>query len=162
MENSAVIVPDGELITDKSKFGNYPSEYEGHFEGVMISYEQICSRTKTIAKAIHQDFHGRRPVLICVLKGASVFFHHLCMELQKLRQGFSIEFIRASSYHGNESTGNVKITGMDISSVRSKDIILVEDIIDTGITLSKMIPMYQEEEPRSLNVCGKLWCMCYS
>ncbi len=60
----------------------YPPEYEGHFSHLLIKQEEIIARATDLAKAIHEDYKGKRPVLLCVLKGASSFYFHLLEALQ--------------------------------------------------------------------------------
>jgi len=60
----------------------YPPEYEGHFSRLLIKQEEIIARATDLAKAIHEDYKGKRPVLLCVLKGASCFYLHLLEALQ--------------------------------------------------------------------------------
>lgn len=142
--------------SDKSKF-LYPAEYEGHLGSVMISYDDIVARTAQLAKLINEDYKDERPVLICVLKGASPFFHQLLSALQDLKQGFTFEFMRAKSYVGGSSSGSVNITGLDYSHLEGKAVIIVEDIVDTGLTLSQVIPALQNAgNPKSLRVCTLL------
>merc|ERR1719410_248936 len=74
----------------------------------MISSKNISIRTSNLAKSIAEDYKNKRPLFLCVLKGASTFLHNLLFELQKLRFGFTYDFIRVKSYIGSES-GNVKI-----------------------------------------------------
>jgi len=78
--------------------------------------------------------------------------------LQQCRQGYFTEFIRVSSYEGTKSTGRVKIGGgIDLESLRQKHVILVEDIVDTGTTLSHLIPELNEKaNPASIEVCSLL------
>jgi hypoxanthine phosphoribosyltransferase len=78
--------------------------------------------------------------------------------LQDLRQGYYMEFMRASSYHGTSSTGKVELSGgLNAANLNGKDVIVVEDIVDTGTTLSHLLPVLQEQgKPRSLKVCTLL------
>lgn len=138
----------------------YPREYEGHFDGVLVTLNDIVKRTESLAKMIRQRYEGERPCLVCVLKGSSIFFLHLLNALQSLRQGYDIEFMRASSYHGTNSTGTVTITPTDdpfLAALRDRHVVLVEDIVDTGVTLSNLLPLLEREaQPRSLEVCTLL------
>ena len=86
------------------------------------------------------------------------FYQHLLDALQECRQGFYTEFLRASSYEGTQSTGKVKIGGgIDLESLKGKHVILVEDIVDTGTTLSHLIPVLREKaNPASVEVCSLL------
>lgn len=86
------------------------------------------------------------------------FYQHLLDALQECRHGFTMEFIRVSSYEGTDSTGDVKIAdGIDLESLRQKHVILVEDIVDTGTSLSELIPYLNEHaNPASLEICSLL------
>jgi hypoxanthine phosphoribosyltransferase len=66
----------------------------------MISHEEIRSRVKELAEMLHKDYAGTRPVMLCTLKGACPFYQHLLDALQDLNHGYSMEFLRASSYAG--------------------------------------------------------------
>lgn len=136
----------------------YPPEYNGHFSHLLIKREDIIDRATNLARAIHEDYKGKRPVLLCVLKGASSFYLHLLEALQDLRQGFYTEFIRLSSYEGSETTGKVKVGGgLNYSDLTGKDVIIIEDIIDTGTTLYNLLPLIKAEaKPKSLEVCSLL------
>lgn len=78
--------------------------------------------------------------------------------LQELKHGYTTEFLRASSYEGLSSTGDVKLGGgLDYEHLRGRHVILVEDIVDTGTTLANLIPILEKEaEPKSLQVCTLL------
>lgn len=105
-----------------------------------------------------KDYHGKRPILLCTLKGAHPFFSELCRSLQKLRQGYDLEFVRASSYQGTKSAGAVAVMGeLHVESLRDRHVLIVEDIVDTGTTLSTLVPMLQENgKPASVEVCTLL------
>jgi len=152
-----VVIPDEPRNLDSSKCV-YPEEYEGHFESLLISKDEIMKAVRSLANQIKEDYKGCRPVMVCVLKGANPFYQHLLDSLQDCRQGFYTEFIRVSSYEGTESTGKVKIGGgIDLESLKGKHVILVEDIVDTGTTLSHLIPMLHEKaSPASIEVCSLL------
>lgn len=136
----------------------YPSEYNGHFDKLLITREEIQSRIKVLAQQLHKDYGGTRPVMVCTLKGACPFYQHLLDALQELKQGYYMEFIRASSYLGTSSTGEVSIVGSELSEteVRNRHVILVEDIVDTGTTIANLVPMVQKFNPKSVEVCTLL------
>ncbi|MGK3737560.1 MAG: hypoxanthine phosphoribosyltransferase [Bacillariaceae sp.] len=153
-----VIIPDDSRKLDASNCV-YPTEYEGHFDSLMISKEEIKEVVRSLAVHINIDYRGCRPVIVCVLKGANPFYQHLLDALQDCRQGFSMEFIRVSSYEGMGSTGNVKmgLLDKDLEGLKEKHVLLVEDIVDTGTTLSHLIPILKEKvNPASLEVCSLL------
>lgn len=120
----------------------------------MLSKQQIRDRITELAALVQQDYKGKRPILICTLKGACPFFQHLSDALQELRQGYDVEFIRASSYAGTNSTGNVKILGeLSVETLKGRHVIVMEDIVDTGTTLSKIVPFLKEQgAPASVEV----------
>jgi len=153
----SVKIPDESRNLDASNCV-YPTEYEGHFDSLMISKEEITKAVRSLASQINDDYRGCRPVMVCVLKGANPFYQHLLDELQDYRQGFNMEFIRVSSYEGTSSTGVVKVgDGIDLDNLKGRHVILVEDIVDTGTTLSHLIPFLKKEaNPVSLEVCSLL------
>lgn len=124
----------------------------------MIDAKAIRSRVRELAHEIHQDFVGKRPVLICALKGACPFFVHLSDAFQELRQGYDIEFVRASSYEGTSSTGTVTMTGeLNLAALEGRHVLIVEDIVDTGTTLASIVPTLREHgKPASVEVCALL------
>jgi hypoxanthine phosphoribosyltransferase len=124
----------------------------------MISNATIHQRITKLASLIHHDYQNQRPVLICTLKGACVFFQHLCDALQYHQQGYDIEFVRASSYEGTATTGKVEIMSeLKMDAIRSRHVILIEDIVDTGTTLATVIPFLQQHgQPSSIEVCTLL------
>jgi len=138
----------------------YPAEYEGHFDSLMIFKDEIRKAVQSLANKIHEDYQGCRPVMVCILKGANPFYQHLLDALQDHKQGYNTEFIRVSSYEGTNSTGHVKIEGgLDVNMLQQRHVILVEDIVDTGTTLSHLIPMLKEmtnPPPASIEVCSLL------
>mmetsp|Transcript_28420 Transcript_28420/g.40209 ORF Transcript_28420/g.40209 Transcript_28420/m.40209 type:complete len:225 (+) Transcript_28420:764-1438(+) len=160
---AATMVFDPTFVSDeaRSDIPNdciYPPEYEGHFESLMLTREEILNKVKLLADTIHEDYKGKRPVMVCVLKGANSFYQHLLEALQELKHGYTTEFLRVSSYEGVHSSGDVQIHGgLDYEALKGRDVILVEDIVDTGTTLSKVIPILQEKcQPKSIEVCSLL------
>jgi len=124
----------------------------------MIGHEEIQDRVRTLAKLIHNDYEGIRPVMICTLKGACPFYQHLLDALQDLKHGYSVEFLRASSYAGISTTGNVQVVGAELAKddIENRHVILVEDIVDTGATVANLIPKLQELNPKSVQICTLL------
>eukprot|EP00529_Nitzschia_sp_RCC80_P027843 CAMPEP_0113492888 /NCGR_PEP_ID=MMETSP0014_2-20120614/28309_1 /TAXON_ID=2857 /ORGANISM="Nitzschia sp." /LENGTH=258 /DNA_ID=CAMNT_0000386735 /DNA_START=324 /DNA_END=1100 /DNA_ORIENTATION=- /assembly_acc=CAM_ASM_000159 len=136
----------------------YPKEYDGHFDSLVLTSTEIQNSVKSIAEQIHTDYEGSRPMMLCVLKGATPFYQHLLDAMQDLRHGYETEFIRCSSYEGTDSTGRVKVGGgVEFERLTGKDIIIVEDIVDTGTTLSQLIPTLHEKcQPKSIEVVSLL------
>jgi hypoxanthine phosphoribosyltransferase len=134
----------------------YPTEYKGHFTSLLIPSDAIRHRVDALAALLAHDYSGKRPVLVCTLKGACPFFVHLCDALQLRRVGYDLEFVRASSYHGTDSTGTVSILGeLKLDSLNNRHVIIVEDIVDTGTTLSTLVPLLKSKgRPASVEVCS--------
>lgn len=153
----AIHVPDEPRSTDMSD-RVYPEEYEGHFSNLLITHEEIMERTSQLAKLIHKDYKGTRPVLLCVLKGSGPFYNRLLDALQNERQGFYTEFIRVSSYEGTETSGNIEVLGgLKFKDLAGKDVILVEDIVDTGTTMYHLMPKLKEmAKVKSIEICTLL------
>ena len=120
----------------------------------LIDEEKLHNRIDEIAKQIEGEYKDKELTLICILKG-SVFF---TVDLAKRINGdVRLEFIRVSSYgEGTESTGEIKMK-LDLKdSIQGKDIIVVEDIIDTGRTLSYLIEYLKMKKPNSVKLCALL------
>ena len=121
----------------------------------------MLDRTKSLAKDIARDYASSDKVveLLCVLKGSIVFFQHLMHALAMERLPFGIHFIRVKSYEGTSSTGNLRILDDSdlVEQLKGKHVIVVEDIVDTGVTLSKLLPLIREQfQPFSVEACTLL------
>jgi hypoxanthine phosphoribosyltransferase len=123
-----------------------------HLE-VLLSRKQISERVEELADAISRDYEGRNLLLICVLKGAVVFFADL---IRNLRVAAELDFIAASSYHGDNTKGRVNISPVFSTNVSRKDVLIVEDIIDTGLTYRALTNYLTVREPASLKLCALL------
>jgi len=123
-------------------------------EKILISREAIEKRVREIADAVSRDYQGRELVVIGVLKGAFIFMADLVRALQV---PCVVDFVRLASYgSGSQTTGKVVLTKDLETSIRDKDILIVEDIVDTGLTLSHLVNWLKERNPRSLRVCALL------
>jgi hypoxanthine phosphoribosyltransferase len=123
-------------------------------EKILISREAIEKRVHEIADAVSRDYQGRELVVIGVLKGAFIFMADLVRALQV---PCVVDFVRLASYgSGSQTAGKVVLTKDLETSIRDKDILIVEDIVDTGLTLSHLVNWLKERNPRSLRVCALL------
>ncbi len=137
-----------------------PTHYMGYLDCLLVPHGTIVSRVEKLAKDIAENYRGETIYLLCVLKGGSAFFNDLCEALKKFHvyEGkmylpHVFDFIRVKSYSGTSSTGNVSITGCDLSKLKGKHVIFVEDIVDTGLTMTKVFEfMMAQVEPASVNV----------
>ena len=140
-----------------------PVHYRDSLESIMIPKGMVKDRIQKMAKEIHQDYEGKHPTIVCILKGADKFFGDLTHVLDGINSGkdaqsvpFQTDFLRASSYRNDASTGQVKLLMADMESLRGKDILLVEDIIDTGETITRTIDEMNRYGPASIKVASVL------
>jgi hypoxanthine phosphoribosyltransferase len=120
----------------------------------MLSAEQIAARVRELGAEITRDYEGRALVLVCVLKGSFVFAADLARTIDlPLR----VDFLGVRSYgEGTESSGVVQIT-QDLSRpIAHEDVILVEDIVDTGLTIAHLMDLFRTRQPQSVKVCSLL------
>ncbi len=115
-------------------------------ERILYTEEQINARVKEMGKLLTKEYADKNPLFLCVLRGASVFF---CDLIRNVECSLEIDFIRAKSYVGTNSSGNVEIEG-DLSKISGRDVVIVEDIADTARTLSKLKELLLEKAPKSL------------
>lgn len=116
---------------------------------VMMNEEQIQKRIEEMAKEIDKVYNGESIIAICVLRGAIYFTVDLT---KKMKTPIEIDFIKASSYVGTETTGEVKMT-LDINeNIEGRDVLIIEDIIDTGYTLDYLRKYLLSKNPKSLRI----------
>lgn len=125
---------------------------------VMLDEETILNRVKELGRQISadcdRDFNGEPVIIVCILKGASIFAADL---LKNLTVDARIDFMAVSSYGAStKSTGVVKINKDLDTSIEGKNILIVEDIIDTGLTLHYLIKSLWGRNPKSIRVCTLL------
>lgn len=120
----------------------------------LISEEKVIARVKEIAEQINQDFEGKSVTLVCILKG-SIFF--TCELAKYLTIPVTIDFMQCSSYGADtKSSGIVKLAKDLDEPIMGKHVILIEDIIDSGRTLSHLVKLMEQREPASLTLCTLL------
>lgn len=121
---------------------------------VLISQSAVEKRVKELADTISEDYAGKEIILICILKGAVMFMVDLSKEL---KVPVAFDFMDVSSYGGDtKSSGIVKIVKDLNESIEGKDVLLVEDIIDSGRTLSYLLKVLKQRKPASLKLCTLL------
>ena len=127
-----------------------------HFRpDVFISEEDIALRITDLANAITKEFQGEEVTVICVLKGAFMFCSDLVKEIQL---PVKLEFMQLSSYgESTTSSGNVQIKLDLSSSIEGKNVIIVEDIVDSGLTISTLIKMLEARNPKAVKLCSLLY-----
>jgi hypoxanthine phosphoribosyltransferase len=121
----------------------------------LITEDEIALRLEALGKAITQDYDNEDLIVICVLKGAFVFCSDL---IKKINRPVSLEFISLSSYgDSTNSSGNVRLE-MDITAnIEGKNVLIVEDIVDTGLTIKTLMEMISVRKPKSVKLASLLF-----
>ena len=130
-------------------------DYKEYLDEVLISKENLQKRIAELGIQINQDYQGKKILMICILRGGVMFLSDL---IRHITIPVAIEFMAVSSYGSGAraSTGEVRIT-LDLNtSITGKEVIIVEDIIDSGHTLASVIELLQTRNPASLCVCTLL------
>ena len=121
---------------------------------VLISEKEVDARIQEIADQINKDYAGKEIHMICVLKGG-VFF--MCELAKRITVPVSLDFMSVSSYGDDtSSSGVIKIVKDLDESIEGKDVLIVEDIIDSGRTLSHLMEMLKQRNPKSMRLCTLL------
>lgn len=128
--------------------------YGKEIKKILVSREEIAKRVAELGKQISEDYKGESVTLVCTLRGASIFFADLVREIEG---DVELDFIAVSSYGaGTKSSGEVKMIKDLSEPIKDKNVIIVEDIIDTGITLCYLKKLLLARAPKSLKVCSLL------
>ena len=118
---------------------------------ILISCDEIAKAVSRLAREIERDYQDRQPLLIGVLKGSFMFMADL---IRQLDLPLDLDFIRVSSYDAaRESSGKVEVVHEMKTPVKGRDVLVVEDIVDTGITISFLLDYIKIKQPASLKVC---------
>jgi hypoxanthine phosphoribosyltransferase len=119
---------------------------------ILIPHDDIVAKIGELAEQISSDYSGREPILLGILNGVVFFFSELVM---KLRIPTRIDFIRAASYGSSmTSSGAVRFVKDVELPLKGEDVILIEDIVDTGLTLYHIVEHLKSKEPASLKICA--------
>ena len=137
-----------------SKNLDVPTEFSNPRLEILISATTIEERVRSLGEQITRDYAGRRPTLICVLKGAATFMSDL---MRSIDLDLTIDYIAVSSYgKGMTTTGEVKILKDFDAPLEGRDIILVEDILDTGLTLNFLLNNFRQRGASSIRIATLL------
>lgn len=124
---------------------------EQDVERLLYTKEQIAARVAELGARLTADYAGKRPVVVCILRGASVFFVDLCREIAT---DLEMDFIVVSSYGAStKSTGVIKMIKDLDTDIEGRHVLLVEDIIDSGLTLKHLRQLLGTRNPASVKVC---------
>ncbi|KAK6166020.1 hypothetical protein SNE40_022810 [Patella caerulea] len=139
-----------------------PKHYEDSLEHVLIPAGLIDDRIERLARDIIQDFRNEALTGLCVLKGGYKFFTDLLDKIKALNRNseesvpLAVDFIRVKSYTDTTS-GELQVTGIDnLDHLKGKNVLIVEDIIDTGKTMKRLLDVLQKHNPKSIKVASLL------
>ena len=117
---------------------------------ILLTEKQIQKRVKRLGKIISDDYRGKEPVIICMLKGAVYFFADL---IKHIDIPVMIDFARLSSYRNGTTSGKMELIADITAEIENRDVLIVEDIVDSGKTLSYFINLLKEKKPSSIKIC---------
>ncbi len=126
------------------------TEMHRDVERIMLTREEIAARVKELAAKLDEDYEGKTPLFICILKGSTVFFADL---IREMKSSLIIDFMAVSSYgKGTKSTGALNLKKDLTVDIKGRDVVIVEDIIDSGNTLYHLKNLLSLREPSSLKI----------
>lgn len=130
-----------------------PAKYKSKLDKVLISPDVIKHRVKAMAKEIANDYKSGI-YMVVTLKGAVVFFSDLLRELSVLGVPVEFDYVSAKSYIGDESSGKLKIR-LDVEeNIKGKNVLIIEDIVDTGFTLVHLVHHLADKGAKSVKICS--------
>lgn len=128
--------------------------YEEFLERVLFSEEQIENKVKEIASQITKEYAGKKPLMVAILKGSVMFFSDL---VRRIETDLEIDFMAISSYgSGSRSSGEVKMIKDLDKRIEGRDIIIVEDIVDSGYSMKYLKNLLSARNPASIKICTLL------
>jgi len=135
---------------NKVNANKVPTRWRSEVERVLITQPQLARRIKTMAQEIENDFQGRETVVVALLSGTVMFLADL---IRHLNLPLRLDFMGVSSYGAGTESGELVITKELRLDVRGRDVLLVDDILDTGKTLNRVLPMLRKFKPRRIKTC---------
>ena len=125
-----------------------------NIERILVSKEEIAKRTAELGDRISRDYKGKRPLLVCVLKGSVMFFSDL---VRRITEDVELDFMAISSYgSGSTSSGEVRVLKDLGVKVEGRDLLVIEDIVDSGITLYYLTNLLKTRGAASVEICTLL------
>lgn len=123
-----------------------------HELSILLTKEEIEAAVKRLAAEIKENYQGKYPLLIGVLKGSFMFMADL---IRQLDFTLEVDFIRLSSYgRGRETSGRIKVVQCLHSQIKGRDVLVIEDIVDTGLTTGFLLDYLRKKKPASLRLCA--------
>jgi hypoxanthine phosphoribosyltransferase len=139
-----------EAVAKRPRSAAVPPRWRKEVKSVLIAEEEIARRVRQISCAIQCDFQGRELLIVSLLNGAVLFLADL---VRHLTLPLRLDFMGVSSYGPGAARGEIVFTKELRLNVRGRDVLLVDDILDTGKTMSRVLSKLQALEPRSLRTC---------
>jgi hypoxanthine phosphoribosyltransferase len=136
-------------ISEKTK-ATVPLRWRKNVQSILITEEQIARRVKTLAREMEKDFRGRDLVVVSLLNGTVMFLADL---IRHLNLPLRLDFIGVSSYGSGTESGELVFTKELRLDVRGRDVLLIDDILDTGKTMSRVLPKIRALQPRRVKIC---------
>lgn len=120
---------------------------------LFIPEDKLLIRVKELAKAINADYNGKNPILLAVLNGSFMFMSDICKEISLAAD---VSFIKLASYSGTKSTGTITpLLGLS-KSLKGRDVVIIEDIVDTGKSMAYLLDLIKRENPKSVEIASLL------
>ena len=120
---------------------------------ILLTEERIKERVRILGKEISNDYQNREIMMVVLLRGSFIFAADLIREIVP---DVCVDFLKVSSYQGEESSGEVRILKDLDENIHDKHVLIVEDIVDTGLTLVKILDVLKSRNPKSLEICTLL------
>ena len=136
--------------TNSKSKSTVPVRWRKEVEKILITDAQLARRVKTLAREIERDFRGREMVVVSLLNGTVLFLADL---IRHLNLPLRLDFIGVSSYGAGTESGELVFTKELRLDVRGRDVLLVDDILDTGKTMSRVLPKLELLKPRRIKTC---------
>jgi hypoxanthine phosphoribosyltransferase len=134
----------------KSTSNTVPPRWRGEVESILISEEQIARRIRSLSREIERDFRGREMVVVSLLNGTVLFLADL---IRHLDLPLRLDFLGVSSYGAGTESGELTFTKELRLDVSGREVLLVDDILDTGKTMSRVRPKLEALKPRCIRTC---------
>lgn len=119
----------------------------------LISKEDIQRRVAELGQLISADYDGKKMIMVVLLRGSFIFAADL---IREIKPDVVVDFMVVSSYKGESTSGEVRIIKDLGQNIHDRDVLVVEDIVDTGLTLNKILELFKSRNPRSVAICSML------
>jgi hypoxanthine phosphoribosyltransferase len=126
---------------------------EKDIQEILVSEQQIKERIAQLGEELTKEYAGKNPVVIGVLKGVAIFYADM---IRQIKVPCQMDFMCISSYKGNKSSGNTNVRLDLAADIRDRHVLILEDIFDTGVSLSYLVSYLQMKQPASVKICTLL------